>query len=290
MKKEERKAYDKAIKQYTAELNKINPIEVIKRVDTNSKRKVEEDLGDAASGRLTSLTKKADKIARTINNDGDYSKSVGQFNERYDILKKQMAGGYTTRYGVKDAPVIKADPKVPSIMGLNREAAKPMGGNSNQGMMGFVGSTLGDSFKKPVAFESTFATQDEALKAAQQKADQYNANLTPVVSKSITGQSVSRMPASVTANDFMENVEYKGGASGRTEKMGALSGGYEDMARLSKTVQDSAGNANVGAYASLAEKLKQQYKRDAGAVAVKPTGLLSSELAGNPLANEGIIG
>lgn len=259
MKKKERRAYDRAIAQYTAELNKVKPVQEIKRVDNNSKRTIEEELGNSASGRLNYLSRKADSVARTINKDDDYKAKVGKFNERYDIMRKQLSGQYVTRYGVLD--------------------------NFDQN------STINP---KPVNFEQTFASRDEAYKEAQKRADAYNndaSNFNPRVELRHNGwgmASTTVVNSKLTPETYLQEVQYKGGRSGRTERFEALDGAYQDMARLSKSIQGSAGNQNISLYSSLADKLKTQYKRDAGNVTntAKPTGLLASELAGNPLAGE----
>lgn len=282
MKKAERKAYDKAIAQYVSEINKIKPVQEIKRVDNNTKRAIEDELGSSASGRLNYLSRKADSVARVINKDDDYKSKVSRFNDRYAILKDQVAGKYTTRYGVRDNPM--ADPDLePKPTGIDAYVNPPSA-----------------TVDKPVNFEQTFATREEAYKAAQEKADAYNANpdnfkprqvraeYATTIDGLINNNSRTYTPPKITAEKLLQEVKYNGGASGRTERFNALDSGYQDMARLSNSIQSSAGNQNVSLYSSLADKLKTQYKRDSGNVTtqVKPTGLLASELAGNPLAGE----
>ena len=272
-----RKAYAGAVSQLIGAINQIKPIQEIKRVDSKLNRQFEEELGSSASGRLNYLSRKADSVARKINKDDDYKAKAGRFNDRYSILKEQMADRDVTRYALRDSPYVE-------------QPNKPTGTNIDHIT---AGNIIPENRPK---FENVIASNEEAMKLAQQRADEYNNNqdnFKPYAVNKLNSWGTIESTQMVTnpkatADKFLQGVTYASGKDSWESKFNVLNEGYEDMARLSDSVKNSAGNQNIGLYSSLADKLKTQYKRDAGNVTntAKPTGLLASELAGNPLAGE----
>jgi hypothetical protein len=299
-----RKAKKAAADQYYKEFAKLSAVPELERVAATNKREVEDALGDDASFRTRNLSNKTDKLAREINKDDSYKQANKAYNDRYSILKDQIANKSTSRYSVGDDPGAMPEKQTNSFGG-------PSGingfGQQNQNQ----GSGLADIAKNSLDLvkekkQSTFgkggsmyATKEEALADASKKMEAYNNSINGLVGKDKPRQQGTGMLSAMTMGNTkysqqdIEAMRVKDPSRFiKEEKFDGFGALYRDLDKaesaandfntLGKNIMDSNGMKNVNAYAALAEKLKPMVKRDARNAQDKAnTGqsLVSNELA-----------
>lgn len=296
--KAKRKAKKAAAAQYLAEFRKLNPIDDIGSLKTTNKRNLEETMGDEGSFRLRYMAKKADRMAREINNDDDYKKRISLYNDRISILKDQMANKSSVRYGIADSPI--ALPKLPDTSNvggiLGNGGASGIGGQSVGGIGGIASIGQNLQLQKPQSSFATgsslFKTKDEAMADAVKKMEAYNKANAGTMVKSLTtplggiaglgSRQVQSQFVPVTDPSRFIKQENFNGFGVLYRNLGNAESALNDINALGAGINNSAGNKNIESYAALAKKLKPMAKREANNMAIGPgTSLVAGELAQN---------
>lgn len=283
----ERKAKKKAATAYYAAFSKLQALPELERISTSNKRDIEDSIGDSASFRTRNMSQKADRVARQINNDDDYKKKVSAYNDRYAILKDQIANKSTVRYSISDKPselpVIKSDldasgnwaPHQTSISGAGDYATPSPQAPKNSSF-----ATKGSMFKN----------QEEAMAGAAKSMEDYNNSLGGLLG-AVKRIGQYNMPERYTQKDldamrvsdpsrFIQEEKFDGfGVLYRN--LSKAESAANDINALGNNVTSSKGNANVTAYSELANKLKPLIKKDANNMQPVTNGgsIVSSELA-----------
>lgn len=282
-----RKAKKAAATAYYTEFAKLKALPELERISTSNKRQVEDALGNEASFRTRNLAQKSDRLAREINNDEDYKKKVAAYNDRYAILKDQIANKSTVRYSVADKP--KASPVQPSgdYMGSMVE--------SQNSILNGAGDYA--SIAPPAPVNSSFATkggmfktQDEAMADAAKKMESYNNGLGGLlgtvkstgaygIKERYTQKDLDAMRVSDPSR-FIQAETFNGfGALYRN--LGVAEAAANDINALGKNINGSKGNTTINTYSELTNKLKPLLKKDAANPQVVASGesVVSNELA-----------
>jgi hypothetical protein len=245
--KARREARKQETKAYYDALKKLERANAVKRIDTRSASKLDDNLGGDVSYGAKRLAMKADKIGKQINNDPSLNQGIEAFNKRFDEMKRQMAGETIQKYEV----VQDRDPSTglagiavgSSLVGQtaigkydsNEEAMKANPNPSAPKQTGILG----------------FGMQSQSLPFGQKPKPTYSvqeANLTPI--------------------------------TGGYRELTATKGAYKDLEQLSKNVSANASAKMTKEYEVIGNQLKAKLKRDASSLAsAKPIGLLNSELA-----------
>lgn len=280
-----RKAKKAAAAAYYAEFAKLQALPELEKISTSNKRQVEDALGNEASFRTRNLSQKADRLAREINNDEDYKKKVAAYNDRYAILKDQIANKSTVRYSVADNPA--ALPAPPSNDYVS-------GGAQNN-----IKNGAGDYaiFAPPPPTSSSFATkgsmfktQEEAMADATKKMESYNNGLGGLLG-SFKRLGQYNVPELYTQKDldamrvsdpsrFIQEEKFNGfGVLYRNLEVAEAAA--NDINALGKNINGSKGNTTINTYSELTNKLKPLLKKDAANPQVVASGgsVVSNELA-----------
>lgn len=281
----ERKAKKAAAAAYYKEFAKLQALPELEKISTSNKRQVEDALGNEASFRTRNLSQKADRLAREINNDEDYKKKVAAYNDRYAILKDQMANKSTVRYSVADNPA--ALPATPS----NDYVSGGAQNNIKNGAMDY------EIVAPPAPTSSSFATkggmfktQDEAMADAAKKMESYNNGLGGLLG-SVKRLGQYNVPERFTQKDldamrvsdpsrFIQEEKFNGfGALYRNLEVAEAAA--NDINALGKNINGSKSNTTINTYSELTNKLKPLLKKDAANPQVVASGesVVSNELA-----------
>lgn len=307
----ERKAKKAAAQQYYNEFAKLQSIPDIGSVATNNKRSVEEGIGDNASARTRNMAQKADRMARSINNDKQYKSNVNMYNDRYKILKEQIANRDSVRYSVKDTPTIEikqtigfngiggTDRTVGGIAGFGSglgEAINPTKGGQyvNAASKGVKSGLIQSGYARQQVIDDPnanlnklYQSKDEVMADAAKRMQEYNAMVDAESKKpnrttgyNFIGNTTPQLQKATDANQFIQ--ENKFGQFGVLYRnLGAAEDAVKDIQELGKRVTNSAGNQMLTKYSALAEKLKPMVKRDARNAQPSTNGqsIVSNELA-----------
>jgi hypothetical protein len=289
-----RKAQKAAAQQYLKEFRKLKPIDALPRFETNNKRQIEDTLGDEASFRLRNMSHKADRAARGINKDDDYKTKVNSYNDRYAILKDQMANKSSVRYMAAN------NPNALPVKNTNAFGGFFSGGISGQQSSHNTMANVGAVSAKPN--KSSFATKggmyqnkEDAMADAAKKMEAYNNSLTNLLGKAKPNTNngmMSYAPAGkYTQRDldamrisdpsrFIQEEKFSGfGVLYRN--LNLAESAANDITALGKSVTNSNGYKNTEAYVELAKKLKPLAKRELGHAAnpIVNNSLVSGDLA-----------
>lgn len=287
-----RKAKKAAAAAYYKEFAKLQALPELEKISTSNKRQVEDALGNEASFRTRNLSQKADRLAREINNDEDYKKKVAAYNDRYAILKDQIANKSTVRYSISDnpAPVI-----------TQSTSSDYFGGAQNN-----IKNGAGDYaiFSPPAPTSSSFATkgsmfktQEEAMADAAKGMEAYNNSLKGLLGSlkprttAIQGMGDYASPGKYEQKDidamrvsdpsrFIQEEKFNGfGVLYRN--LDVAEAAANDINALGNSINGSKGNTTVNAYSELTNKLKPLLKKDAANPQVVASGgsVVSNELA-----------
>lgn len=274
--KAERKAKKAAAEQYLTEFRKLKAADELPRLSTKNKKEVEDTLGDDVSFRTRNMAGKADRMARSMNNDVDYKAKVSAYNDRIAILKDQMANKSTTRFTSRDTPSdIAPKNKRNGLLG-NQNI-----GNNGVDLSKFVGNGL---ILKEKKYTPVYKTQDEAMSDAAKKLDAYNkANAGKTIDDGAgnglsTFASQKKFEPITDVSRFAEEKKYNGfGALYRN--LNLAENAVDDITALSKNISNSQGNKNIEAYAALAAKLKPMIKREANSGLIASPSVVGGDLA-----------
>jgi hypothetical protein len=238
-KKQEAAAYYKALKK----VERANPVE---RIDTQSARKLSDQLEGEMSYGSKRLAMKADKLGRVINADKTLNQNIESYNKRFDEVKRQMKGDTIKKYDV--VPVSN------NFMGI-----AGIGGGIGAGLNGQ--SALGKFDTKEAAMA--------AVPAPKKTSGMFGFN-----QESVT-------PISIAMGNQASPVKevYLGPISGNYRQLSATKGAYKDLEQLSKNVSNTASAKLTKEYEALGNQLKAKLKRETGTMTGQPQGLLTTELA-----------
>ena len=292
---EERKAKKAAAAAYYKEFAKLNSVPELKRISASNKREIEDSLGTDASFRTRNLSRKTDKLARDINKDDSYKQANKAYNDRYSILKDQIANKSTVRYSAQDKPNEILDENIKNSNGGLSQQQKPRSAIADYSIKATpkLQSSFGES-------KSMYATKEEALADASRKMEAHNKSIDRLIGTNKPAESNSGMLYSFQnygqnkyskkeidamriqdPSRFIKEEKFDGfGALYRD--LGKAESAANDISALGKNIMDSNGMKNVNAYAALAEKLKPMIKRDARNATDKSNNgqsLVSNELA-----------
>jgi hypothetical protein len=240
-----RAAENAAQAQYYKALSDIEAIPEIKRVATSNKKDLRDNVGDSLSFRDRRMAGQLDKLGQSINKDDSYKEQVGKFNERYDILKRQLRGET-----VRKVEVVKNN------------------GNGNQEVIGknynsvaeAKAANQGLTFTEPAVFSGI--GQDGI---GNTNRTGYGSGL--INNPQPTYQAVEKEYA------FINN--------GLRHHMGQSQEAYADMQKLASNVKAAPANAAIDQYSTIAAKLKNKVKKEIANAqpATQGQSLVSSELA-----------
>lgn len=308
--KAKRRARQAAAAQYMKEFKKIQPIPVLQRLDTNNRRTVEDSLGDGASARTRNMARKADRVAREINNDEDYNRKVNLTNDRYAILKEQMANRSTTRFKTTDNPTALpvaqnngwgnswgggggfgqhfGGPSFNNFGGGPAMGGAPMWSSGTAMMYGNNGGILNRANRDRSSFAdgvTMHKTREEALAEATNKMNAYNKSKegTHIVTRGFFGQNNRTPFQPITDASRFVNEENFEGFGVLYRDLGKAERALNDVNALGTSVANSQGNTSITNYTELAKKLKPLVKKEAenAPLVAGNKSIISHELAQN---------
>lgn len=276
---------------YYKEFEKISALPDMKNIATSNNREVEDSLGNYSSFRTRHLSKQADKMARTINKDEGYKSATTAYNDRYSILKDQIANKASTRYSASSDP--SALPVVQTNNGWMNNSQP-----TNIGMAGMLGAATAP-VKEQSSFStdgSMYASRDDAMSGANKKMEEYNSSLSNLLGTAKPQQSGSGMAFSFGGGQYAQHdidamrisdptrfikEEQFAGFGDLSSDLTKAEGAMNDMNALGDNLNNSTGQKNITAYSALAAKLKPMVKRDSRNLEGASDGqsLISSELA-----------
>jgi hypothetical protein len=244
--KQETKAYYEA-------LNKLEKADPLKKIDTQSARKLDDTTGGEVSYGAKRLAMKADKLGRSINADPSLNKGIEAFNKRFDEMKRQMKGETVKKF-------------------------VPVDVNNNAIGLSNFGTGLSDALAGQTAI-GRFDTAEEAAAAAPAPKKQTglfgmasNFGMNQAPTKTIFGMSAQESPKYREANLTPITGGYR--------ELAATKGAYKDLEKLSKGISENAAAKMTKEYEVIGNQLKAKLKRETnGIMTGAPQGLLTSELA-----------
>lgn len=285
---QKRKAKQAAAAAYYTEFAKLQALPELERISTSNKRQVEETIGDGASFRTRNLAQKTDRLARQINNDDDYKKKVNAYNDRYAILKDQMANKSTVRYSVADKPAaLPAEPTNEYFGSGQQQSATGMGTAS---MYGGSVAPIEPPKSSFATKGSMFKTQEEAMADATKNMESYNNGLGGLLG-SVKRLGQYNVPEQYTQKDLDEmrvsdpsrfvQAETFNGFGALYKNLEVAESAANDINALGNSINGSKGNTTVNAYSELTNKLKPLLKKDAAnsQVVGSSGSVVSNELA-----------
>lgn len=240
--KQEAQAYYKALN----ELEKATPV---KRIDTQSARKLSDAMEGEVSYGTKRLAMKADKVGRQINADTTLNPKIEAFNKRFDEMKRQMNGETIKKY------------------------SPPKEQNAGGGMLSFAMQNLTGGQSAIGKYD----TAEEAL--ANTPAPKKNAN--PIFGMN-QQQSESFSPIGMAINKQAPSAQVTelGRIDAGHRQLAATKGAYKDLEQLSKGISENAAAKMTKEYEAIGNQLKAKLKREQPIIgAGGPNGLLNSELA-----------
>ncbi|PPD48376.1 MAG: hypothetical protein CTY14_02115 [Methylotenera sp.] len=281
---QKRKAQQAAAAAYYAEFAKLQALPELERISTSNKRQVEETVGDSASFRTRNLAQKTDRLARQINNDDDYKKKVNAYNDRYAILKDQMANKSTVRYSISDNPAALPAPPSNDYFGYTQNTIKNGAGD-------YANVAPIEPPKSSFATKgSMFKTQEEAMADATKRMESYNNGLGGLLG-SVKRLGQFNVPEHYTQKDLdamrvsdpsrFVQAETFGGFGALYKNLEVAESAANDINALGNSINGSKGNTTVNAYSELTNKLKPLLKKDAAnsQVVGSSGSVVSNELA-----------
>ena len=254
-----RKALKAAAEQYYKAFSKLSEVANPERVQATTAREVEAVVGDDSSFKVRKLAKDSDRAARQFNADKSFKEKAAAYNDRYAILKEQMANRGAVRYSLADSRV-GGDP--------NQKASSPAMVTASLGAATRLSEAKYDSDKK------YFSSREGLLAEAQAKADAYNA-----ANKAAARQPFAPAFVPAQASDFIQETTFKPfGVLYRN--LGVAESAAADLDRLGSAVSSSTGGQALERYAAITEKLKPVVAKEASrAVMDRQTpGLIGEQL------------
>jgi hypothetical protein len=247
-KKQAQAAYFKAI----SGAKRITPL---RHIDTDSARRLDDDLGEDLSYGSKRLAMQADKLGKKINADKSFKGDVDKFNKRYDEIKLQMSGKTIKKFevvendtgprgmadiginGISLASTQSANDKYDTAEEAKKEASTRVE-TKKTGPLGMSGERL-----SPGLIE--YSIGDVAKNSA--RINPYNANL--------LGAQPTEPNYKVQAVDLQPiTTSYR--------SLPQTKGAYEDLDKLTNNLAANPVNKFAESYETIAAKLKNRLKRD----------------------------
>jgi len=276
--KAKREAKKAAAQQYYNAFSTLRPVnERIKGVDKNVVRQLDDAETLETSGRTRKTARQLDRTAREIKRDDGYADVASRFNQRYDNLKKQLAGQNVTRYSLLATPVASNQKASTGITGIGQQQSG--GQQQSKGMLAGIPNFLTNQTKgKDMAGRQYFSSRDEALAAAEKAAP--NKTVTPP--RNLAGlASFGATPKAATAEQLVSTETLPSLQVGY-RNLSAMGQAYDELNALGGQLNNTAGAKAAERYTALAQRLKKQIGRDASQPSSGgQVGLLGSELAGS---------
>jgi hypothetical protein len=244
--KAKREAKKQMAAAYYDALKKVEKATPIKRIDTQSARKLSDQMDGDISYGTKRIAMKADKLGRTINADKSLNKDIESYNKRVDEMKGQMKGKTINKYEV----VQDSDTSVGISGLLNNSALK---GQSSIGKFdNMEEANAANPNPKIINKNPIFGMNQESSNSYFGKTNDptysvKETNLTPI--------------------------------SRNYRELAGTKGAYDDLEKLSKNVGANPASALTKNYEALGNQLRSKLKREVSNVSAKPAGLLGSELA-----------
>lgn len=262
-----RKALQAAAAQYYEAFSKLTEVANPKRVETSTSADLASATNDQASFRVRKMAKDSDRLARQFNRDDSFQSKADAYNDRYAILKEQMANRAAVRYTVGDLPMLKSTGPLEGNLTIRLGAPDPNAGR-------YV-KAFSDGAK-------TYSSREEAMAAAAEKFKQYQQSPPSAVVPANPGILGIGQPsyAPVTAADFVQETVFQPfGALYRN--LGVAEDAAADFNRLGAAVSSSSGGQALEKYAAITAKLKPLVEKEASrsALNASPTGLIADQLA-----------
>lgn len=293
--KKERKAKKAAAEQYYKAFAKVNEVIAPKRADSDNLKELDELTGGNASARAKVLARKADREAREFNKDTSFKEKAAAYNDRYAVLKEQMANKAVSRFTVGDSPLQKVSSSPNAFMGGGILGQPQNPGPFNaQSTQAFGGLSLGVGLGTPdpnagirkQAFSGnspTFKTREEAMEFAKQKLSEYQAKELANPKKAdpfafLNPGAQQRSLNNLRPEDMIQETRFNPfGILYRN--LGTAEQAAEDLNRLGESVSNSVGAKALEKYASLAAKLKPMVKKEMNAPTIGTQSMVAGELA-----------
>jgi hypothetical protein len=221
-----REAKRQAQAAYFEALTKAEKLQNIKTIDSNSARKLEDELGDDYSYGTKRLAMQADKVAKKINQDETMQEGIGKFNKRYDEIRRQMNGERITKFKVKE----KSQEIGIGSVGLV---------NSNT-----IGSGL-DTFDNYDSAKESIKNQNDTKQITANR--NFGAGLFNTSSNNQTSSSVEE----VSLNSINSNYR----------SLPQTRGAFNDLKSLSENLSKNPVNQYAQSYEAIAQKIKGRLNR-----------------------------
>jgi hypothetical protein len=234
----------KSAAAYFDALQKVERADPLKRIDTQSARKLDDQLDGNLSYGTKRIAMKADKLGRTINADKSLNKDIEAYNKRFDEVERQKNGETITKYDV---------------------VKNPMGGN---GM-----ASYGEQKLNTESAIGKFDTLDEA------KSKTAPTNIKSYVGFGQTQDTTPTGFGQTQEQTYRVDEAKLTPISRNYRQLSGTQGAYEDLEKLSKNVGANPTSALTKDYEALGNQLRSKLKRDVGNTSAKPVGLLGTELA-----------
>ncbi|HYN54402.1 MAG TPA: hypothetical protein VES38_06830 [Methylotenera sp.] len=252
---------------YFEALSKTERANQIKKIDTQSARKLSDQMNGEMSYDAKRLAMKADKVGRAINADKTLNQDIEAYNKRFDEMKRQMKGEAVQKFEV-----------VKNTTGLSNGIAD-----------------LGAGLIKAIRGETAIGKYDDSEKASAEianiKPKKQNTHFMMGIGNGLSYIHESARPdqlkgfADVSFGQMNDPPEYivretnLTPISGNYRQLSGTQGAYKDLEKLSKNVGNNPVSALTQDYEGIANKLRSKLKRDVGNASAKPAGLLDTELA-----------
>lgn len=272
--KAKREGKRQAAKAYYKALRETQNIEDLDRVDTRTRRQLDDALGDNLDGRTRRLAQKADKMAREIRKteDQDYlldgktgskrgnvKDAIGRYQERYAQLQDQLAGRTVKRFRVENPEPVQ------------------------QGMLGAISTG-----PKPVDVDNVFSDQASAQSFATEMAA--NQLKKPQGLLGSSGMGGTNQPTYGMAGQSQQQPEGPRVVEETLQplrefyrEVPLLESAYNEMNTLAQRINNAPSVKMREQYGQIAQQLQSRVKKNIRDAENKPaapgTGLLANELA-----------
>ena len=299
---EKRKAKKKAAAEYYKEFSKLNKVEEVGRASTKNKRVLDDSLGDSASAETKNITRKIDRMGREINKDDEYKQNVKSYNDRYAILKDQMANKSSSRYTISDAPAVEEKRNAFGLGGaignggLINQANKQSGPSSYTTLV--KDKPKGEYSSAQKGNQALFQSKEEEMAAAQQRMEEYNNGLkekflnAPPEKNQFGGIALPQVKTPQAAEQYaQQNKVTDPNKFSQENKFQGFDVLYRDLSRAERAMDDvntlgqrvinTKTNKLLPEYQKLNDRLKGLIKRDMNNKQVQQSGqsMVSGEIA-----------
>lgn len=245
--KARREARKQATAAYYKALKETRRMQEVGSIKSNLAREIDDALGGNLDQRTKRKARQADRIARDINNaergesGNKLNAKIGRFNERYDILQRQLKGERVTRYTIE------------------KEPTPVIGGIINIGQKDYNATTF---------FNDKESAQNALNEKGQSKQPFGAATMQQMLHRASTGRT----------NPYTIKGQTAGRIDGSYRNMEAHKETFDELQQYANNVNNSQSSGLRRRYGELATQIRAGASRSANNVP-QNTGLLSAELA-----------